>query len=110
MEAARFNPTWQQALGRGLYHGVLASFVGGVLTILAWAAAAAPPIWWWPVSAVPPLLLGALAGRGLGPRRGIEMDAGGIRTATAFARGVRPRSRGVDARAGRGGAPAGVAV
>ena len=47
MDAARFSPTWQQALARGTYLGVLGSVVGvsaGLLALvvaLTWTTAAA---------------------------------------------------------------------
>jgi hypothetical protein len=103
MELARFNPTWQQALGRGLYYGVLVSVVGGLLTTLAWAASGAPPAWWWALLTFAPPLIGALAGLLLGRRDGTEIDAGGIHTVTPFAQGVEPWSRVVDLRAERRG-------
>jgi hypothetical protein len=103
MEVARFNPTRQQALGRGLYYGVLASVLGSTLTILAWAASGAPPAWWWALLTVAPPAAGGLAGLLLTSRLGTVIDAGGIRTVTPFARGVQPWSRVVDLRAERRG-------
>jgi hypothetical protein len=110
MEAARFNPTWQQALGRGLYYGVLVSVLGSTLTILTWAASGAPPSWWWLTLTVAPPLAGAFGGLLLGRRHGTEIDAGGIRTVTPFAQGVEPWSRVVDLRAERRGARTVVSV
>jgi hypothetical protein len=110
MEAARFNPTRQQALGRGLYYGVLASVLGSTLTILAWAASGAPPAWWWALLTVAPPAAGGLGGLLLAGRLGIVIDAGGIRTVTPFARGVQPWSRVVDLRAERRGARTVVSV
>ena len=110
MEAARFNPTWQQALGRGLYHGVLASVAGGLLILLSWAAHGAPPTWCWPVLALLPPLAGALTGLLLNRRNGTEIDARGIRTVTPFAQDVEPWSRVVDLRAERRGARTVVSV
>jgi hypothetical protein len=110
MDVARFNPTWQQLLGRGLYHGVLGSMVGGTLTILAWVASSAPPAWWWALLTVAPPLAGALAGLLLGRRDRTEIDAGGIHTVTPFAQGVEPWSRVVDLRAERRGARTVVSV
>jgi hypothetical protein len=103
MEVARFNPTRQQALGRGLYYGVLASVLGSTLTILAWAASGAPPAWWWALLTVAPPAAGGLAGLLLAGRLGTVIDEGGIRTVTPFARGVQPWSRVVDLRAERRG-------
>ena len=116
MDAARFSPTWQQALARGVYLGVLGSVVGvsaGLLALvvaLTWAAAVAPPPWLWPVLAFGPPLAGGLAGVLLRPRLGIEIDAGGIHTATPFGVGVEPWSRVVDLRAERRGARTVVSV
>jgi hypothetical protein len=104
MEAARFNPTWQQALGGGLYYGVLASVLGSTFTILGWAASGAPPAWWWAVLIAAPPVIGGLVGLLVGSRLGTEIDAGGIRTVTPFARGVQPWSHVVDLRAERRGA------
>ena len=110
MEAARFNPTRQQALGRGLYYGVLASVLGSTVTILAWAASGAPPAWWWALLTVAPPAIGGLVGLLLISRLGTVIDAGGIRTVTPFAGGVQrwsgamqPWSRVVDLRAERRG-------
>jgi hypothetical protein len=103
MEAARFTPTWQQALGRGLYHGVLASVLGGTVTILAWAAAGAPPAWWWAVLIVGPPVTGGAVGVLVGNRLGTEIDARGIRTVSPFTRGEQPWSGVVDLRAERRG-------
>jgi hypothetical protein len=103
MEVARFNPTRQQALGRGLYYGVLASVLGSTLTILAWAASGTPPAWWWALLMVAPPAAGGLAGLLLISRLGTVIDAGGIRTVTPFAEGVQPWSRVVDLRAERRG-------
>ena len=48
-----FRPTWQQALGRGLYLGALASAFGitvallVTVAVLAWTEGTAPPVWLW---------------------------------------------------------------
>ena len=96
---ARFLPTWQQALGHGLYVGALLSVLG--VSIALPASLAVPlPAWLWalvaglPAVAVP---VGVLFGR----RSGTEISARGIRTA---ARSVEPWSRVVDLRAERRGA------
>jgi len=109
MDAARFSPTWQQALARGVYLGVLGSVVGvsaglfATVVALTWTVAAAPPPWAWPVLAFGPPLAGALAGVLLRPRRGIH-------TVTPFGVGVEPWSRVVDLRAERRGARTVVSV
>ena len=115
-EPARFRPTWQQALGRGLYLGALVSVVGVTVAVLAtvaaltWTAAAAPPPWIWPLLALCPPLAGALGGVLLRVRVGTEVDAGGIRTVTPFGVGVEPWTRVVDLRAERRGARTVVSV
>ncbi len=116
MDAARFSPTWQQALARGMYLGVLGSVgavAAGLLAVLAalgGAVVAAPPGWAWPVLVFGPPLAGGLAGVLLRPRLGTEIDAGGIRTVTPFGAGVEPWSRVVDLRAERRGARTVVSV
>lgn len=116
MEAARFRPTWQQALGRGLYLGVLAAVVGitaglfVTVVSLTLIEATAPPSWIWPVLAFGPPVVGALAAVLLRPRVGTEIGADGIRTVTPFGAGVQPWSRVVDLRAERRGARTVVSV
>jgi hypothetical protein len=105
---ATFRPTCQQALGRGLYFGVLVSVVGvaaAVLTaaLLAWSDSTAPPPWMWPALAFGPPLAGAIAGVAVGRRNRTEFGAGGIRTRSVFADGLAPWSRVVDMRAERRG-------
>jgi hypothetical protein len=113
---ARFRPTWQQALGRGLYLGVLGSVVGvcgglfAAMVACALLDAEPPARWLWPLLAFGPPLLGGAAGIVLGRRLGIEIDAGGIRTVTPFACGVEPWSTVVDLRAERRGARTVVSV
>jgi hypothetical protein len=109
MEAARFNPTRQQAFGRGLYYGVLASVLGSTLA-LACAASGASPAWWWALLIAAPPVVGGLAGLLLAGRLGTEIDAAGIRTVTPFARGQQPWSGVVDMRAERRGARTVVSV
>ena len=110
-----FRPTWQQALARGLYLGVLGAVVGVSTALLAtmvahfWLAVTAPPAWVWPVLAFGPPVAGALAGV-LRPRRDPEIEAGGIRTVTPSGSGVEPWSRVVDLRAERRGARTVVSV
>jgi len=109
-EPARFRPTRRQALGRGLYLGALASVAGlttSVLTAIVWTTA---PGWLWPLLAFGPPPVGALGGVLLRRRLGTVVDAGGIRTVSAFARGVEPWSRVVDLRAERRGARTVVSV
>jgi hypothetical protein len=116
MDAARFSPTWQQALARGLYLGVLGSVVAVSAGLLAamvarsGTAAVAPSAWIWVVLVVGPPLLGALLGVLLRPRVSTEISAGGIRTVTPFGAGLEPWSRVVDLRAERRGARTVVSV
>jgi hypothetical protein len=110
MEAARFNPTWLQALGRGLYRGALGSVLGTTLTILTWAAIGKPPLWWWGFVLLAPPIVAGLAGLLLGRRQGTEIGYDGIRTVTTFAQGVEPWSSVVDLRAERRGARTVVSV
>jgi hypothetical protein len=106
---ARFRPTWQQALGRGLYLGALGTITGvagGLFAALLAAVlldAGPPPSWVWLVLAFGPPVLGGAGGVLLGRRLGTEIDAGGIRTCRPFTRGVAPWSTVVDLRAERRG-------
>jgi hypothetical protein len=105
---ATFRPTPQQALGRGLYLGTLASTVGVAAAVLAAAVlagydAAAPPPWLWPLVVFGPPLTGAVLGLLIGRRTGTQLSAGGIRTLSVFADGLAPWSRVVDMRAERRG-------
>jgi hypothetical protein len=109
MKAARFNPTWQQAFGRGLYRGMLVSVLASTLIVLSWATSGAPPLW-WALLVIAPALAGAFGGLVLGRRHGTEIDAGGIHMVTPFAQGVEPWSRVVDLRAERRGARTVVSV
>ncbi|MEV4637042.1 hypothetical protein AB0J80_06785 [Actinoplanes sp. NPDC049548] len=116
MEAARFRPTWQQALGRGLYLGVLAAVVGvtagllATLVALVWMETTAPPHWVWLLLAFGPPGAGVLAAVLLRRRVGTEIGAEGIRTVTPFGAGVAPWNRVVDLRAERRGARTVVSV
>src|SRR5688500_16667622 len=109
MSPARFRPTWQQAVGRGLYLGALAAAM--ILTsALAAAGWVDVPGWGWAVSALVPPVFGALGGALVGRRLGTDIDARGIRTVSAFTRGTEPWSRVVDLRAERRGARTVVSV
>ncbi|GGQ56882.1 hypothetical protein [Couchioplanes azureus] len=115
MEAARFRPTWRQALGRGLYGGVLLSLVALAVAAVAAAvdlvwAGLAPPGWAWLLLAVAPSAAGAVAGLLLRPWMATEIGREGIRTVTPFGAGVQPWSRVVDLRAERRGARTVVSV
>jgi hypothetical protein len=85
-----FRPTWQQALGRGLYLGVLVSAFGITVAllvtfaVLAWAEGTAPPAWLWAMLAFGPPLTGALIGTPACRRRsGVRICADGIRTGSS---------------------------
>ena len=106
MGAASFRPTWRQALGRGLYLGVLVS-VAALTAALAIAAFAAPPVWLWVLLVLGPPVAGLAGGVLLGRRTGTEISARGFRTA---ARPVQPWSRVVDLRAERRGSRTVVSV
>jgi hypothetical protein len=102
-EPARFQPTWQQGLGRGLYLGALISVVCLSGAVLAAAAVGGLPFWMWLLLTVGPPGLGTLGGVLLRRRLCTEIDARGIRTVTPFGRGAEPWSRVVDLRAERRG-------
>ena len=83
-----FRPTWQQALGRGLYLGALASAFGItvallVTAVLAWTEGTAPPAWLWAMLAFGPPLTGVLIGTPACRRHGVRICAGGIRTGSS---------------------------
>ncbi|MEU4688041.1 hypothetical protein [Actinoplanes sp. NPDC023714] len=109
MEAASpatFRPTWQQALGHGLYLGALGAVAGvttGVIAHLAWSGDGGPPGWMWAALLLVPLLLGAVLGVAAGRRTGVEVGNRGIRTTSVFAEGVAPWQQVVDLRAERRG-------
>src|SRR5690349_13258054 len=77
---ATFRPTCRQALGRGLYLGVVVAAVA-----VAAAVVVAPPGWVWPVLALGLPAAGALLGLAVGRCTGTEISAGGIRTLSVFA-------------------------
>ena len=116
MDASRFSPTWQQAIARGGYLGLLVSVVAvpaGVLAAMVaptWMAAVASPAWLWAVLAFGPPLAGTLLGVLGRPRLSTEISAGGIRTVTPSGVGLEPWSRVVDLRAERRGARTVVSV
>jgi hypothetical protein len=112
MDAARFSPTWQQALARGMYLGVLVSVIAVSAALLGAMVpdAVTPPVWVWAALAVGPPLAGAVGGALLRPRLSTEVSARGIRTVTPFGAGVQPWSRVVDLRAERRGARTVVSV
>lgn len=86
---------------------------GALLVLLAGLSRAAPavlPSWLWPLLAFGPPLAGMLGGVLVGRRLGTDIDAGGIRTVSAFTRGVEPWNQVVDVRAERRGARTVVSV
>jgi hypothetical protein len=83
---ATFRPTWQQALGHGVYLGALASVAGLAAVALAWIAGAAPPAGLWLLAILGPLGLGVPIGMLAGRRTGTQISAGGIRTVSAWDR------------------------
>ncbi|MEU4241401.1 hypothetical protein [Actinoplanes sp. NPDC026619] len=100
---ATFRPTWQQALGRGLYVGALSAVVGITFALFIALFRAEPPAWFWPLMVVLPCSAGAIVGLLVGRFTGTELGAGGIRTRSVFDRGTAPWSRVVDMRAERRG-------
>jgi hypothetical protein len=107
---ARFRPTWQQALARGVYLGAVTAAVAVLLTLIAATVAllavdaGPPPVWVWALLIIGPPLLGGVAGVLVGRRFGTDIDDGGIRLVPGFSQGVEPWSRVVDLRAERRGA------
>jgi hypothetical protein len=105
---ATFRPTWQQALGRGLYLGTLMTVVGittalFVTAVLALSGRVGPPAWLWPMLTFAPPLSGVMIGLVARRFTRTELGAGGIRTASVFENGVAPWHRVVDMRAERRG-------
>jgi hypothetical protein len=106
---ARFRPTWQQALARGVYLGGLTSIGAVLLTVVVVAAgpdvlgAELPPVWVWAAAVFGPPSTGGVAGVLVGRRFGTDIDAGGIRLVPGFTQVVRPWSGVVDLRAERRG-------
>ncbi|MGX6602498.1 hypothetical protein ACWKSP_10240 [Micromonosporaceae bacterium Da 78-11] len=100
---ATFRPTWQQAVGRGLYLGALAALVGITTGLMAAVTGAALPGWAWPVVALGPVALGAAISIPVGRRTGTQICDGGIRTLSFFDDELAPWSRVVDLRAERRG-------
>jgi hypothetical protein len=107
-----FRPTWQQALGRGIYLGVLVAVAGlsfgsfAVLVACSLFGVGYPAHWLWAVLAVGPVVLGAAIGTLVLRRMGTEIDGRGIRTAG----GVASWRNVVDLRAERRGGRTVVAV
>ena len=106
MGAASYRPTWQQALGRGLFFGALATVLALAAAVPAVIIADPPPDVWLPVVPLAALLAFA-CGLLIGRWSGTDVSARGIRTAT---REVAPWSRVVDLRAERRGARTVVSV
>jgi hypothetical protein len=89
--SAVFRPTWQQALGRGLYLGGLVSVAGLATAALVTAVAmllgdAPPPVWLWALVTGGPPAAGAVVAVPVGRRTGTQISAGGIRTCSAVNR------------------------
>lgn len=103
---ATFRPTWQQALGHGLYLGALSAVAGvtsALVVALAWPDSGGPPGWAWAAIVAVPLLLGAVLGLAAGRRTGVEVGRRGIRTSSVLGEDEAPWSRVVDLRAERRG-------
>ncbi|MBB2942408.1 hypothetical protein FB565_002121 [Actinoplanes lutulentus] len=109
MEAASpstFRPTWQQALGHGLYLGALCAVAGvttGAIAALAHPGVAGAPGWVWAAILVVPLLLGAVLGLAAGRRTGVEVGGRGIRSSSLLGEDTAPWNQVVDLRAERRG-------
>lgn len=111
MEDASFRPTWQQALGRGLYRGVLAAIGVSLITVLLVLAEALEPSGaLWAVMVVGLPAVGALAGLLVGRVTGTQVSARGIRTVSVFHGGVASWDEVVDLRAERRGSRTVVSV
>ena len=100
MDHASFRPTWQQALGRGLYLGALTSIGVSLLTaLLAVAGVLEPSGELWAAVALGLPVAGAVAGLLAGRVTGTQISARGIRTGSVVA----PWDEVVDLRAERRG-------
>ncbi|HET9516321.1 MAG TPA: hypothetical protein VFO77_01210 [Actinoplanes sp.] len=113
---ARFRPTWQQALARGVYLGVLVAIGAVAVTFvvaigsLVFLAGDLPPVWVWASLLCGPPVFGGAAGLVLGRRVGADIEVGGIRLVPGPRRSVEPWSGVVDLRAERRGARTVVSV
>ncbi|MCM4083244.1 hypothetical protein [Paractinoplanes hotanensis] len=96
--AATFRPTWQQALGRGLYLGSLAAI--GVLIV---TAVLTSPGLVWVAALAGPTAAGGLIGVFMGRFTGTQISARGIRTVSVFNGGIATWNEVVDLRAERRG-------
>jgi hypothetical protein len=83
---ALFRPTWQQALGRGVYLGALVSVAGLAVLISLWIVGTAPPAWLWAMLAFGPPVLAAPIGVLTERFAGTEVSAGGIQLSDGVAR------------------------
>jgi hypothetical protein len=102
--AATFRPTWQQALGRGLYLGSVINVGLWLVTgIATWADALFLTGLGWLAVAVGPALGGAVLGLLVCRRTGTRVTSGGIRTLSVFADGVATWDDVADLRAERRG-------
>ncbi|MET0415056.1 MAG: hypothetical protein ABW022_03435 [Actinoplanes sp.] len=81
-----FRPTWQQALGRGVYLGALVAVVGLAVLISLWIVGAELPGWVWAMLAFGPPVLGAPIAVVAERRAEAEISAGGIRLSDGVAR------------------------
>ncbi|XVU23985.1 PH domain-containing protein [Actinoplanes sp. CA-054009] len=109
--AAMFRPTWQQALGRGLFLGSIANVgLWLLVAVLTWADLALTTGPGWVFVAVGPAVAGALIGLAARVRTGTQISSGGIRTRSVFADGVATWDDVADMRAERRGARTVVSV
>ena len=100
---ATFRPTWQQAVGRGLYLGAFVAVAGVTVALLVTAAGVILSPWVWVILAFGPSAVGAEVGLVVGRRTSTQISAGGIRTRSPFADGTAPWHRVVDLREERRG-------
>lgn len=114
---ASFRLTWQQAVGRGLWLGLVSGLV--MVTVVALVALAgvlvldrpaAPSPAGWAVLVWGPPLVGAVLGLLVGRRIGTDVDALGIRDVPGGGDGRQPWDSVVDLRAERRGRRTVVAV
>jgi hypothetical protein len=101
-----FRPTFQQALGHGLYLGALsavASVTTGVIATMFWPGPSSPPTWAWAVLVFAPMLVGIALGIMSGRRTEVEIGSREIRTSSLLGEGEVPWNQVVDLRAERRG-------
>jgi hypothetical protein len=101
---ARFRPTRRQAVGRGLYLGVLVA-AGALLAALLAGASGLLTLagWAWAALVVAPPVAGTLGGLALRPRSGTRLSTAGVEFMSRFGPAVEPWQHIIDVRAERRG-------